>query len=48
MRNFFEWQKAMALSTKVYKRRLEAGLNTRHFRFVYVGLGLESGAILDI
>ena len=48
MSNFFEWQKAMTLSTKVYKGRLEAGLDTRYFRFIYVGLGLESGTILDI
>ena len=40
--------KTVALSAKVYKCRFEAGLDTRYFRFVYVGLGLESGAILDI
>ena len=48
MSNFFEWQKAVALSAKVYKGRLETGLNTCHFRLVYTGFGLESGAILDI
>ena len=46
--NFFQWQKAVTLSTEVDKRGFQAGFDAGDFTFIDIGLLLLAGAGLNI